>query len=339
MKKIMHLLSSNAFSGAENIAIKIIKETKNEYRSIYCSPIGKIEYNLKKNNIENIMLDNFSYNQVKRVVDKYKPDIIHAHDFKASLLASLFHKKAKIISHIHQSPNWSKNFNLKSIIFMLSTKSIDKIIYVSNDAKDRYYFAKKIKNKTTVIYNAIDTNELIRKSKAFNTNSYDFIYIGRLTDVKNPFDFINIVKEIPNSKSIMIGDGDLFDKVQKFLIENSLQNKITLMGYNENPYPYLKNSKICIIPSKSEGFSLTAIEAGALGVPVVANNTFGLREIVKKINGITYSKEKDASRKILNLINDNSKYIFISKMERKKVNNNFDILNLKDSFLNLYKSL
>lgn len=339
MKKVMHLLASNSFSGAENVVMNIMKETQNNYKSIYCSPQGNIEKKLRESNMDYILLKKFSYFNIIMAIKKFNPDIIHAHDFKASLLASMFHKKAKIISHIHQSPKWSSNFNLKTLAFKIASKNFDKIIYVSNDARNTYYYAKDIKNKSSVIYNAINIEDIIKKSDDFEPPFYDFIYLGRLTDVKNPLGFLNIIKHFANCKAIMIGNGDQIKILEQCLAENNLLDNVDLVGFKKNPYPYLKRSKVCIIPSKNEGFSLSAIEAGALGIPVIANQVLGLEEIVKEIHGITYSSEQDAHEIINNLLENPQKYMHISETEKINVRNKFDINTFKLKILNLYKSL
>ena len=78
----------------------------------------------------------------------------------------------------------------------------------------------------------------------------------------------------------MVGTGSLEKECQKLIEEYQLETNVQMVGFQKNPYVYMLQSKISIIPSKWEGFGLVALEAMAFGCPVVAANVGGLKEIV-----------------------------------------------------------
>ena len=86
--KVIHVLNSNRYSGAENVAITIIKELNNEMDCLYACPRGPIEEILKKENIKYIPIKKLSIREINKVIKEYNPDIIHAHDFRASIICS-----------------------------------------------------------------------------------------------------------------------------------------------------------------------------------------------------------------------------------------------------------
>ena len=59
-----------------------------------------------------------SIKEVRRVINKYHPDIIHAHDFTASVISAMCKKNIKLIEHLHNNCPWLKKFGLKSIAFL-----------------------------------------------------------------------------------------------------------------------------------------------------------------------------------------------------------------------------
>ena len=91
--KILHLLASNKYSGAENVVCQIIDMFKNEIEMAYCSPNGPIENTLKDKQITFLPLSKLSKSEIQKIINTYKPDVIHAHDVKASIVASGFAKK------------------------------------------------------------------------------------------------------------------------------------------------------------------------------------------------------------------------------------------------------
>lgn len=129
--KVLHLLVSNKFSGAENVVCQIMENCK-DYEMVYCSPIGQIEKELVKRGINYIPLDKKNVKSIKKVIQLYKPDIIHAHDFTASVLASQTGFKGKLISHIHNNPPFIKKWGLKSILYNSTIDKYDKVVLVSN---------------------------------------------------------------------------------------------------------------------------------------------------------------------------------------------------------------
>ena len=87
-KKVLHLLFSNRYSGAENVACTIIENISNKYDMYYCSPIGPIEEILKERNIKYIPLKKFNLKGLKRVVKEYDFDILfsgHSHNGQVRL--------------------------------------------------------------------------------------------------------------------------------------------------------------------------------------------------------------------------------------------------------------
>ena len=113
------MLASNKFSGAENVVCTIINNTKEDYAMYYCSPKGPIENNLKEMNINYLPLEKLSVKEIKNIIKIIQPDVIHAHDNKATVLCSLFGKKYKVISHIHGNNKIMNTKNFKTILFNL----------------------------------------------------------------------------------------------------------------------------------------------------------------------------------------------------------------------------
>ena len=101
-----------------------------------------------------------------------------------------------------------------------------------------------------------------------------------------------------------------------------------MYGFQENPYPILKNSKVLVLPSKWEGFGLVSIEALTLGKPVVCSDAGGLKKIVTKDCGYVIENENvdQYVSEILELVNDENYYErkHNAALDRAKDLNNID---------------
>ena len=288
--KVMHILNTGTYSGAENVAISIINHMKKDTQCVYVSLKGSIEKILKENNINYYLVDKLTFFNVKKAIRDEQPDIIHAHDFTASIVSSVVANNIPIISHLHNNPPWIKKINLKTIIYGISCLKYKRILTVSDSIMKEYIFGSKFYKKSMIIGNPIISKDIIKRSKiALKKDSYDIVYLGRFTLQKDPEKFLTIIKKlterIPNLKVGMIGTGEMYEFIKEKIVKMKLENIVTCPGFIENPYGILSNSKLLCIPSKWEGFGLVAVEALSLGKPVVASNVGGLPKIVTNDSG------------------------------------------------------
>src|SRR5690606_21686704 len=119
--KILHILWTSKFSGAENVACQIINMFKDDYVEMaYCSQDGQIRQAMKEYNITFYPMRKFCIKEVKRVIREYKPQIIHANDRRAGLVAALVGGKARIISHILVNQKNMNNANFQTLLYLAS---------------------------------------------------------------------------------------------------------------------------------------------------------------------------------------------------------------------------
>ncbi|HAK42628.1 MAG TPA: hypothetical protein DCM59_07885 [Clostridium sp.] len=285
MKKILHILTSNSYSGAENVVISLINGLKDKFDFTYVSGDGDIRQILYRNDIEFIPIDKMKISEVRRVIKLYKPDIIHAHDFRASVVCAFANVKSPIISHLHNNSPWLKRYSFYSFIYLFASFRFNEILLVSKSIVEEYVFSGFIKDKAKVISNPIHTNGIVEKAKSHGQiDAFDIIFVGRLTAAKNPLRFIEImndlIKVFPTAKACIVGNGEL-EKSCRYKIEQlRLSGHITLTGFLENPYQVMANSKLLCMTSDWEGFGLVAVEAFSLGLPVVASPVGGLVDII-----------------------------------------------------------
>lgn len=299
--KIGHVLNSGGYSGAEKITISIIENSPKDMSSIYVSPPGVIDNILEEKSIKKATYQGII--EFLSVVRANEIDIVYAHDFKSSVYAALFFPNLITISHIHQNPPWLGKVNVNSILFLLASFLNSKIVYVSQSTAESFVFKKLIKSKTIVMDNYVDYEEIKKlSSNTQNLKKYDLIYCGRLEDVKNPIEFLKIFKELRKNHSalsaVICGDGSLMNQVKLYIEDNNLEGMIDLIGYQENPFQYIKQSKIMVVTSIWEGFGLSAVESMLLSVPVVAREVGGLRDIIEEGSGYLCETRQEFIRSI-----------------------------------------
>jgi glycosyltransferase involved in cell wall biosynthesis len=166
----------------------------------------------------------------------------------------------------------------------------DKVIcvgdYVLNDLADKFRVPRR---KLVRIYNPVDI-ELGRKLANATGNPYEgngphLVAAGRLSKEKGLdvlLDAMPLVRAaIPGAHLTILGEGELKPALLAQRERLGLNEAVHLIGFQRNPYPYLKHADLLVLPSRFEAFGLVVIEALAVGTPVVASDCPGaLREIL-----------------------------------------------------------
>lgn len=313
MVKVLHILNTGSFSGAENVVITIVKQLEPKIDSIYASKNGTIADVLAAEKIKFYSFEKITPLTVRQIVKDIKPDLIHTHDFTAGIMAAFSFSGVPIINHLHSNPPWLKSYGLKSIIYFLSSFYYEKILTVSNSILDDYVFGKFISKKLSVIGNPISINQVINKAREVTNDVYEIAFLGRLSDEKNPLLFLDIISELKdnyrNLRVVIIGDGPLRNRVLEKIDELRLNNIVTMVGFKKNPFPILSHARILCMPSKWEGFGLAAVEALALGIPVCCANTGGLPMIVDDSCGKICENKEEYIIEITRLLSEQDYYL------------------------------
>ena len=257
--------------------------------------------------------------------------------FQANIYAVLVAKmlNVNVITRSNSAPSgWSKNF-IKSIIYKFIIKLADDVMVNSLEFKKS--FEKRFNIKVKCIYNPfnkvfIKKNLLNNKNKAtfFKKNYLNIVSVGRLTDQKDHFTLLKAINHLnPNFKIrlAIIGKGDLKKQLQKFIFEKKLQNKVKLIGYLDNPFPYIYQSEILILTSKFEGLPNILLEGQYLKKHIISTDCpTGPKEIL--LNGKAGDLIKIGDYKKLSFLiknNHNRKKLIINKINRGFKNfNRFD---------------
>lgn len=344
--RVLHILNTGKYSGAENVVITLINAVKGNIDCAYASPNGPISDILYENGITfyPMQTNRVSCAEVRRILHEYKPDIIHAHDFTASIISATIMTRVPIISHLHNNGPWLGKICIKSIVYGISSFRYKKVLAVSKAVVEEYIFKGLIEKKYSIIKNPISIESIKRKAAVSQEKEFsDIIFLGRLSKPKNPIFFLDIIKELvldhPNLQVSMVGTGELLEEVKIKCKELCLENNLHIYGFQNNPYGLLKHSKVLCMPSLWEGFGLAAVEALALGVPVVASPVGGLVEIVNDECGKLCKNKNEFIKEITRLLYDALYYNTKSENAKKRAEKLADLEGYTNNLINIYKDI
>ena len=343
--KVLHLLQSSRFSGAENVACQIINmmSSAKDYEMVYCSPNGQIHEALAERNVPYAPLNKMSISELKRVLREQKPDVIHAHDMGASFFAALACGKTPLISHIHNNNFDSRKPTLKAILYRCAAAKAKHIFWVSKAAQDGYFFSKGLRKKSSILYNVIDARQLRqRAAEAEYQTTYDVVYLGRLTYPKNPQRLLDVLEKVsaqkPDLKAAIVGTGEMEEELRQMVAEKNLQKNVELLGFMSNPYGILQNAKVMLMTSRFEGLPMCALEALALGVSIVSTPTDGMRELLEDGQGGYLSDANELlANELMKLLSDSDYHARQSENALKKAQVVNDIKVYSRTLRNAYR--
>lgn len=226
--------------------------------------------------------------------------------------------------------------------------------YVISNSKDLAFYLKTKFNikKVEVIYNGYDINEInrlsLKKPKIKFSKSYKYIIaVARISQQKGLDTLIKafkIVNQKINCKLIVLGEGEVSykKKIENLAKELNIFHKIHFLGYQYNPYKYIKRSDVFVLSSRVEGLPGALIQALVLGVNIVSTDSnYGPREVLK--NGklgrlVPVNDEKLLAIEILELLYNPYKIPHPNKLDIRRFDMEIIAKKYKTLFNQILKS-
>ena len=232
-------------------------------------------------------------------------------------LAWLARVPVRLATHrgkIQAFPKWRQVLHNMLINFGIAHT----LIAVSEQTRQQAIDEGVWENRITAIPNAVkalDTSSAnrvaIRSELGLNESDIFLLSIGRLTYQKGHEFLIQamskVVRHFPNAKTGICGDGPLRSQLEEQIKEADLSKQVFLLGAWEDVAPLLASADIFILPSRWEGLSRALMEAMAAGLPVIATQVDGIKDLITDgVNGLLVPSEdaEALGNSILQLIED-----------------------------------
>lgn len=281
---------------------------------------------------------------IKENITKEEPDLVLCHldtiskIMKNSSFKNIFHIVHSNISNnkLAGKPAYYKLFKKFKYWFLYRNLSVICVSKgIEEDLNNNFYI-----HNTQVIYNGISVEHLTKASKEFHPkiNKNYFIHVGNFSEAKRQDRLVKayIESKIKDVDLVLLGEHSKeTDKVYELLeMHPEDSNRIHMLGYVSNPYPWISQSSGLILSSDYEGLGMVLIESIALGVPAISTNCkSGPSEIFGESYGHCLCELNSSSlkRKIVQLNNNKDRF-------KATLNSNFksEIMCLK--YYNLTKN-
>lgn len=352
---------------ATELGLELAKEGHNIHFISYRLPFRLSRFN---RNISFHEVDIFDYPLFKyppyslslsakmaEVAESENLDILHVHYAMPHATSSYLAKKMvgkrriKTVTTLHGTD--ITLVGTHSSFYKITKFSIEKsdgITCVSNYLKDTTRETFKINKEMKVIYNFIDTKRYkrtVKKNKKLDFVGKDdkvIIHISNFRPLKNIGHIIKVfhlVSREVKSKLILVGDGPDTYRMRNMVSKLKLEDKVLFLGMQENIIPLLNIGDLYMLPSKSEGFGLSALEALSCEVPVIGTHVGGLKEVVEHgKSGFIFDPEDidSMTKAAVKILSDNDIRLKMGREARKR-SKLFDINVIIPQYIDYYNTV
>ena len=239
----------------------------------------------------------------KKFIGDEQYDIIvgYIHNMPIKVISGCNNPSTKLIGWCHCGTVKKDNYSSCWFTKKGAAKSYnrcDALVGVSKTVSNRVKSFFNLTNHCFTVYNTNDVNMIHQMSKGsfkLNKNIINLCAVGRLTYVKGNDRLIKAANRLLGEGYIfnlfILGEGKERDNIEKIINESGSDRYIKMLGFQNNPYPAIKNTDLFICPSRTEGLSTVTIEALLLEKPVVSTDVSGAKEILGNNNEYGYVVE------------------------------------------------
>jgi glycosyltransferase involved in cell wall biosynthesis len=296
-RKILHVIDNLGTGGAEILLVNTIKDLPG-YEHVVILLNGPEE--LKNDLPTNITYHKLNFDlskrvlckaiqfpniyQLRKIILKEKPDIIHAHLFWSVFYSRFaWDKKSKFFYTIH-SMMGDRVFKDSFIYRWLEKLTISKsqnLVAISESVLKNYLDYIPFKGSTSIVYNYIPDQYFKHKKLSYkkSSNIFKIISVGNIKPVKNYEVQIRAMALLSNNFQLDIfGSGDSEQKRLLGLMEELNISNVRFMGSASKMYEILPTYDLFVMSSLSEGYSIARAEAMAAALPVLLSNISSFQE-------------------------------------------------------------
>ena len=292
-KNILHFIYDLGRGGAETMMVRVIKALP-EYNHIVVTlyPYDRLSKEMTCDvficlNQQSLFLFPLSAIRLRKIIRRYKVDLVHTHLFWPTVIARIgVPKKIPLVTTIHAFIKTSveySNWHIRLLDRVSYNFHRSVIIAVAKGALDEYFSLLRIKPfKAYVLYTFADTDKFILPVSLSAKNEeewFSVISVGALRFQKNHLFLINAFKKLKHEKIELhiYGEGPLKQSLQQLINEEPGVNVI-LKGEVSNIHELLPKYDLFVLASSFEGFSLSVLEAMAVKMPLLLSDIASFRE-------------------------------------------------------------
>ncbi|MBQ1651391.1 MAG: glycosyltransferase [Paludibacteraceae bacterium] len=302
-----------------------------DFRRIWTNDIGCIEFSGRYP--DNLVQEIGNYEAVAGVLaHSLEFDVIHSHDwltYPAGIFAKQISGKPLVI-HVHATDFDRSRGNVNPTVYSIERRGMDiadHIICVSNLTRNTV-IEKYVQNpdKVTTVHNAVDPVPNVENFKKTPRKDKLVTFLGRITMQKGPEYFVEAASRVlartKNVRFVMAGNGDMMNAMIDLVASRGIADRFHFPGLLKGAqvHQMLADSDVYIMPSVSEPFGISPLEAMQVGTPSIISKQSGCAEILRHAIKTDYWDIDAMADAIYSIVEYPAIYNTLSEEGRKEVN-------------------
>ena len=285
---------------------------------------------------DNLLEEINNYSIVAGVIARAESfDVIHAHDwltYPAGIHAKQISGKPMVI-HVHATDYDRSRGNVNPEVYAIEKNGMDfadHIITVSNLTRntviEKYH---QDPSKVTTVHNAVEplSQDIVSIQDKRGVKDKVVTFLGRITMQKGPEYFVEaaakVLEKADNVRFVMAGSGDMMDQMIRLAASRNISDRFHFTGFmkGKQVYEVLKSSDVYVMPSVSEPFGISPLEAMQCGVPSIISKQSGCAEILDYAVKVDYWDIEAMADAIYGIITYPAMYQFLKEEGKREVDN------------------
>jgi glycosyltransferase involved in cell wall biosynthesis len=368
--RLMVLITALTFGGAETQAVRLAEEFKDLGWEVcivslldpvaFVSRVHKRGIEVHSLGLRRGIPDPRAIFRLRKLIDAFRPTIVHSHMFHANLLgrvARLFCKIPKLVCTVHNLKETPERGGLtwrELVLYRATDHLADKTTIICN-AAFKLHKRKGVvaAGRLEMIPNGVDTQmfsnsdkqkEAARRQLDLGT---DFVWlaVGRMVKQKDYGSLLDALEQLGTSEFtlLILGGGPLEPKLRARRDQSFFKDRVHFCGQHENPLSFYQAADGFVMSSEFEGLSVALLEAASIGLPSVVTDVGGNGDIVRDGESGFLVPPKNpaqlaaAMRKLMDISEDRRQSF--SKAARQHAHESFRFPVIMEKWLNLFSDL
>ncbi len=362
MTHICHLIDDLSTGGAQNLLLRIIRETPDDISNsvLYLGARDKLRDEFEDAGIHvyggngRFRFDPKAISRVTRELRKTDCDLLHTHLAYAQTVGRVIGHYlgiSPIVGTYHDVPaNYTRSWWLRAI--ETATRSLDtQAVGVSEGMSQEFREDWFPPDDVVTVPNGINVDEFAEQVAAADPESVrgklgdDLVYlnIGRYAPKKAQKDLITAMEQVvadhPDSHLFIVGTGELETELEEIIKRKDLETHVHLTGRVDDVHDYYAAADVFVFPSLFEGLPLAVTEAMAAGLPVIASDIPGHGDIIGDAGIIVPTKSPAPLADAMLEMHDDRRRNQIASACFERVSTKFDISHTVKKYVELYRRL
>lgn len=368
MKKLLFFINTLDGGGAEKVLVDLVNSIASEQYDVDLVTITggvhsdklseKICYRpiiRNRNSLIGKLLEKIIYHMPYSMLAKlflhgeYDAEIAYLEGFPTRVLA-VKKSGAKKMAFVHCDVSVQpvlQSFYKSKQACLDEYRKFDKVCFVSEVALGGFEKTFGVLDNAQVIHNIVLASEILEKAKEeppyrYETDGMKILAVGRLSKEKGYDRLIRAAAHLEKKYTFELwiaGDGGERSALEAMIQQLGVRS-VKLLGFQKNPYPFMRSADLFVCPSYYEGYSTVVTEATILGLPVLTTDCAGMREILDNGNsGCIVENSEEALEQGLEILLSSKEKFEELKLKAQKKSETFSNEKAMQEYIELFKEM